>query len=69
MDLSVNKPAKDFLKRKFEDWYSMQIQRQLQCHSEDDIETLQLQPVDMSMPVMKELGARWLVEMYEKTQG
>ena len=63
MDLSVNKPAKDFLKRKFEDWYSTQIQKQLQGHV--DIEALQIQPVDMSMPVMKELGARWLVEMYE----
>ena len=35
MDLTVNKPAKDFLKRCFGDWYAEQIQTQLE---ENDIE-------------------------------
>ena len=43
MDISVNKPTKDFPRRKFDDWYSSQISRQL----EDDIETAQLEPVDL----------------------
>ena len=30
IDLSVNKPAKDFLKRRFEDWYSEQLTKQLE---------------------------------------
>ena len=29
MDLSVNKPAKDFLKRRFEEWYSGEVMKQL----------------------------------------
>ena len=29
MDISINKPAKDFLKREFEQWYAEQVMRQL----------------------------------------
>ena len=29
VDISVNKPVKDFLRRKFQDWYSSQIAEQL----------------------------------------
>ena len=29
MDLTVNKPAKDFLKQKFQEWYPDQILKQL----------------------------------------
>ena len=62
MDISVNKPAKEFLKRCFSDWYSEQIQKQLEgC----DIESTELQPVDLSLPRLKELGAKWMVEMSE----
>ena len=30
MDISVNTPAKDFLKRKFQEWYSNQVMEQLE---------------------------------------
>lgn len=60
MDISVNKPAKNFLKRKFEQWYAEEINNQLQ---DEDVETATLQPIDLGMPIMKELGAKWLVEM------
>jgi len=39
MDLSVNKPAKDFLKRHFEDWYSQQVTKQFEGR---DIESTDL---------------------------
>lgn len=29
MDLTINKPIKDFLKKKFEEWYAGEISRQL----------------------------------------
>ncbi|MCG8626916.1 MAG: hypothetical protein MJE68_33560, partial [Proteobacteria bacterium] len=60
LDISVNKPAKDFLKRKFEDWYSNEIMKQLEGR---EIESAKLQPINLGMPVLKELGARWIVEM------
>ena len=60
MDISVNKPAKDFLKRHFGDWYAEQIQKQLEGN---DVESTELQPLDLSLPRLKELGAKWMVEM------
>jgi hypothetical protein len=60
LDISVNKPAKDFLKRKFEDWYSGEIMKQLEGK---EIESAELQPISLGMPVLKELGAKWMVEM------
>ena len=62
LDISVNKPAKDFLKRKFEEWYSCEIMKQLEGK---DVESAELQPINLGMPVLKELGARWMVEMAE----
>ena len=61
LDISVNKPAKDFLREKFQDWYASQILQQLD--SSVDIEDQELQPIDLSLPVLRELGAKWIVEM------
>lgn len=60
MDISVNKLAKDILKRRFEEWYAEQITKQLEGK---DIESTDLQPINLGMPLMKELGAKWLVEV------
>ena len=60
MDLSVNKPAKDFLKRRFEDWYSGEVMKQLN-RKED--EATEVQPINLGLPMLKELGAKWLVQM------
>ena len=57
MNIAVNKPAKDFLKRKFEHWYSEEVMKQLQGVS--DVESAEIQPVDLSMAAIKE-RAQWL---------
>ena len=62
MDLSVNKPAKDFLKRCFEEWYAEQVTKQLDGR---DLETTTLEPISLGLPVLKELGAKWMVGMAE----
>jgi len=54
MDLSVNKSVKEFMQSKFRDWYSAQVQDQLD-------EGEEISPVDLKM---KPLGARWLVSLY-----
>ena len=59
LDLSVNKPAKEFLRRKFQEWFASQIASQL-----DDTQQVNTQQVDMRLSIMKPLGARWLVELY-----
>ena len=61
MDISVNKPGKDFLKRRFEAWYAEEIQKQLDGN---DIESTELAPVDLSLPRLKVLGAKWILEMF-----
>ena len=63
MDIAVNKPAKDFLKRKFEHWYSEEVTKQLE--GVKDIEAVEIQPIDMTSAGMKVLTAKWLVEMGE----
>ena len=63
MDISINKPAKDYFKRQFEQWYSEQGTIQLEGRDLSDLEAAKLQPIDLGMPVMKEIGAKWLVDM------
>lgn len=59
-DLSVNKPAKDFMKRKFQEWYANIILQQM----EDDINDIN-EPVDMRLSIMKPMVSKWSIEMYD----
>lgn len=59
MDLTLNKPVKYFLKQRFEEWYSSEVMKQLQGK---DLETVELEPISLDLPCLKELGAKWLVE-------
>lgn len=63
MDVSVNKPAKSFLKNKFSAWYAEQLLEQLEANGDVPLDQVELDPIDLSLPVLKELGARWMVEM------
>lgn len=63
LDVSVNKSAKDFLRERFRTWYAEQVEKQLQAGVEATAVT-----VNMGMPVMKELGAKWLTSLYDKLQ-
>ena len=65
LDVSVNKPFKDFLRRKFDEWYACQITQQLDGRSEDEIDEYGLEPINLSMARMKEISAKWLVEAAE----
>ena len=40
--------------------YSEQITKQLEGK---EIDTVEIQPIDLSLQVLKEVGAKWLVEM------
>ena len=62
MDISVNKPAKDFLRKKFQEWYADQVTRQLQGKNVEEVE---LEAIDLPLPLLRELGAGWLVEMFQ----
>ena len=62
LDVSVNKPAKSFLNRKFQEWYAEEIFKQLEGLTATSRE---LEPVDLTMPVVKELCSKWIVEMFD----
>ena len=57
LDVSVNKPAKSFLRKQFHRWYAKQICQQLQ-------EKTDVTPVDLRLSVVKPLGAQWMIELY-----
>ena len=63
LDVAVNKPAKDFLRRRFDEWYAQQVMLQLEGKSDEEIEVFDLDPIDLSMARMKEVSADWLVQM------
>ena len=45
----------------FQEWFATQIATQL----DDNTQQVNNQQVDMRLSIMKPLGARWLVEMYD----
>ena len=55
LDLSVNKPAKDFLRAKFHEWYGNQICKQLDGMTE---------AVDLWLSILKSLAAQWMIDFY-----
>ena len=52
LDLSVNKPAKDFLRQCFEEWYSKEVTKQF------DTDQSAIEPVNLRLPVLNALGAK-----------
>ena len=56
LDVSLNKPAKVFLRDKFQDWYAQQVCKQLEGEK-----TM----IDVRLSIMKPLGAKWLIDMYD----
>ena len=62
LDLSVNKAAKEFLQKKFQNWYATQVCVQLD-------EKLEKEAIDLRLSVMKPLGAKWIIELYDYLKG
>jgi len=60
LDVSVNKTAKEFLRRQFQNWYADKISDQLKRG-----EGVSVQPVDLSLAVVKPLGARWMMRFFD----
>ena len=59
MDVSINKAVKEFLHGKFQSWYSDQVFKKISEGKADD------QLVDLRMSIVKPLGERWLIDMYD----
>ena len=59
LDLTVNKYAKAFTRKKFNEWYAKEIHRQL-----DAVISLKEVDVKLRLSVMKPVHAHWMVELY-----
>jgi len=60
--MSVNKPAKDFLRTKFRDWYVKKIFTKLE-EREGFAGNSTISPVDLRLSVIKPIGAQWMIEL------
>ena len=60
LDVSTNKPAKDFLRSKFQT-YAEKLSIQL---DEKSSKGTPLKPVDLKLSVVKPLGGRWMIDLY-----
>ena len=59
LDVSVNKPVKSFLRKQFQEWYAQKICEQLREPP------TQVDPVDLWLSIVKPLGARWMLKVYD----
>ena len=66
MDITVNKPIKDFLWRKFDEWwYSQKVLDQLDGHDMDELDDVDIAPIDLSLATLKEVNGPWIEEAIE----
>ena len=63
MYISMNKRAKRFLKEQFSIWYSEQLLKQFEGHGDVPLEDITLDPVNLILAYMKNIDAKWLVEV------
>ena len=57
LDVSVNRAAKQFLRRKFENWYA-------DCIVAQENTGKDIEPVDMKLSIVKPIAARWMIDLY-----
>ena len=57
----MNKAVKEFLRKKFQQWYSSEVESL--CHKNG-----KFTPVDLHMSKLKPAGANWLVEAHRYLQ-
>lgn len=62
LDLSINKPIKDHLKKSFQDWYAGEVLKQMQISKENS------KPIDLRLSFLKPLGLQWLINAWRYIQ-
>ena len=62
LDVSVNKPIKDHLKKSFQSWYSEEVQKELRSVPVREVK------VDVSSAVIKTKSVSWFTSAWESIQ-
>ena len=63
LDVSINKPLKDEMKRRFQTWYAAEVEKQLN----DDIPIEQVK-VEMPASIIKNESAKWMMSAWQDLQ-
>ena len=61
LGISTHKAAKDLLREKVRHWYAQEVETQLQAGTAE-----KAIKINVSMAVIKEVGAKWLTALYDK---
>ena len=59
LDIAINKPLKDELKKQFHTWYASEVQKQLETTPVHDVK------VDMRMTIIKAKSVRWFISAWQ----
>ena len=59
LDISINKPMKDHLKAKFQQWYANEVRKQLETIPVNQVK------VDASLSVVKGPSANWIISGWQ----
>ena len=68
LDVSVNKAAKEFMRRQFQEWYAEKVSNQI-CQQEGQVDHSSTVPIDFKMAIVKPLGAKWMIKLYDYMKG
>ena len=60
LDISVNKPCKDFLRNEAQQWYSNEIAKQVEAGKKSHEVK-----VDVRITVVRPLHAKWVIKFYD----
>ena len=59
MDISINKPVKDDMKKRFQSWYAAEVQKQLKEVPVDQVK------VDVASSPIKTKSAHWIISAWQ----
>ena len=62
LDISVNKPMKDYLEKRFQQWYAQEVKTQLETVSLSEVK------VDVSLQVVKCPNANWIISGWQELE-
>ena len=62
LDIAINKPLKDELKRSFQSWYADEVRKQ---HEEVSISRV---TIDVGLTVVKNPSANWIISAWQSIQ-
>jgi hypothetical protein len=63
MDISINKPVKDEMKKRFQSWYAAEVQKQLKDVPLGEVK------VDVASAAIKTKSANWIISAWQALEG